>query len=312
MDDGIRRYFAERRARVACFAERHFSLRGSLELHRAALGWDVLRAPGNLLLAGPHVGIKLAGAAAGRLGAQQLARRLGTRNLLLRTSVSRRIEWLVFTELLELPLQQDGHVFRRDALAETILDDPHLSSTAAEMLAAIGPHGGNATFRRRLAEAMASYGATRAAAAEITASLLSLSTGALALKQLTPGAITLGPALAAMLAQQAAVAGFPLGAGLGALWYAMFPAAPSVMLVASVTGGLMLAAACMAAFAGVLADPLQRRLGLHERRLRRALDALEHQMLDPNAPAFVVHDHYVARLLDLVDMLSCAYRVARG
>ena len=88
--------------------------------------------------------------------------------------------------------------------------------------------------------------------------------------------------------------------------------APSWALVTGVTSGLMLAAACVTAFAEVLADPLQRRLGLHERRLRRALEALEHQMLDPNAPAFVVLDHYVARLIDLVDMLSCAYRVARG
>jgi hypothetical protein len=40
------------------------------------------------------------------------------------------------------------------------------------------------------------------------------------------------------------------------------------------------------------------------------LAALESQMLDPAAPAFAVHDHYVARLLDLFDLLGSAWRLA--
>jgi hypothetical protein len=35
-------------------------------------------------------------------------------------------------------------------------------------------------------------------------------------------------------------------------------------------------------------------------------------MLDPGARAYVVHDHYVARLLDLFDLLGSAYRLAHG
>jgi len=42
------------------------------------------------------------------------------------------------------------------------------------------------------------------------------------------------------------------------------------------------------------------------------LDALERQMLDPAAPAFAVHDHYAARLLDVFDLLGSAYRLAHG
>jgi hypothetical protein len=61
-----------------------------------------------------------------------------------------------------------------------------------------------------------------------------------------------------------------------------------------------------------LADPLQRRLGLHQRRLLRMLDVLERQLRDPSAPAFAVHDHYVARLMDLFDILGCAWRLAHG
>ncbi len=312
VEDGIGRYFADRQARVRPFVDRHFSLAGSLKLHRSALGADVLRAPANLVLAGPHAALQAAGLLAGRLGAGRLAGALKGRSLLLRTNVVRETEWLVFTELLELPCRQRGRQSDRDALAEAILADPRVTEAAASFLAPIGARGDDPAFRARLTEAMTSYAATRAAAAEITTSLLTLSTGALAVKQLTPGAVSLGPALAAILTQQAAIASFPLGAGLGGIWYGLFPAVPSLALVAGLTGGLMLAASGAAAFAGIVADPVQRRLGLHERRLRRMLRALERQMRDPRAPAFAVHDHYVARLLDLFDLLGSAWRLAHG
>ena len=293
---GIRRYMAARRQRAPEFVDRHFSLRGSLAIHRRAVGLDLLRAPANLLLMGPHAGVKLAGLLAHKLGRHRIARRLEARSLLLRTDVSRRIEWLVMTELLELPCRQCGRELRRDVLSETILNDARLTAWARERLCAIGGCADYPAFRARLMEAMTTYGATRAAA-EITTSLLTLSSGALVVKQFTPGAVTLGPALAALIAQQSAIAAFPLGASLGGLWDGVFPVAPSATLVAGLTGGLMVAASCAAAFAGVAADPIQRRLGPHARRLNRLLDAIERQLLDPTAPAFVVHDHYVARIL---------------
>lgn len=310
--DGIRRYFAARRERVQPFVERHFSLRGTAAIHRAALGLDVLRAPANLLLAGPQAAMKAAGAMARRLGATHLPRYAARHNLLLRTQVSRRIEALVCTELLELPWGAKDQDRQRDALGETILADPRVAALAEEILLAIGRQADDPAFRARLTEVMGNYATTRAAAAEIATSLMTLGSGAVALKQLTPGAVTLGPALAALIAQQSAVAAFPLGAGLGSLWYAMFPVAPAAILVAGLTGGLMIAASCVAAFAGLISDPVQRRLGLHARRLNRMLDALERRMLDPAAPAYAVHDHYVARLLDVFDLLGSAYRLAHG
>jgi hypothetical protein len=312
VDDGIRRYFAARRKLVPGFIDRHFSLRGSLAVHRAAIGLDMLRAPANLLLAGPNVGMKALGLLAEQLGHHRLAMRIDGRSLLLRTAVSRRVEWLVVTELLELPGRQGGRASRRDALAESILADPRLAAAAEQPLAAIGARAADPAFRARLSAAMSNYAASRAAAAEITTSLLSLSSGAMALKQLTPGAITLGPVLAAVLAQQSAIAAFPFGTGLGGLWYSVFPVVPPALLVAGLTGGLVAGASVIAAFAGLATDPVQRRLGLHQRRLTRLLDALERQMLDPTAPAFAVHDHYVARLIDLFDLLASAYRLAHG
>ena len=309
VEEAIGRYFAERRRRVGPFVDRHFSLRGALALHRAALGWDIARAPLNLLLAPPHAALKLAAAGAHRFGAPRAAAALGRRNLLLQTRVARDIAWLIRTELLELPCRDGKRESRHDALAETILADPRIAARLRPALAAIGEQSADPAFRARLEQAMRAYTGTRAAAAEIATGLLTLGAGGLALKQLTPGAVSLGPALAAIMAQQAAVASFPLGSALGGVWYGLFPVAPSASLIAGLTGGLMLAAAVAAALAGIVADPLQRRLGLHRRRLMRMLDALEAQMRDPAAPAFAVRDHYVARLLDLFDLLGCAWRL---
>jgi hypothetical protein len=309
--DAMRRYFAARRERLGAFIDRHFTVAGSAALHRKAFGWDLLRAPANLLLALPHAGAKLAAAGLDAVGAEAIAARLRARRLLLETAVGREIQWVITTELLELPCQEGERVSSRDALAETILSDPRIESIAHEVVAALRHHTGDETFRRRLEATLATYADSRAAAADITTGLLTLSVGAVTLQKITPGAMTLGPALAATMAQQAAVASFPLGSTLGGLWYGVFPVTASPALIAGFTGGLALGAASLAAFAGILADPLQRRLGLHRRRLNRFLDALERQWVEGVDGTFIVRDHYTARLLDLLDLLAGAWRLAR-
>ena len=66
---GAGTYFAERRARVSPFVRAHFSLPGTLALHRAALGWDILKAPLNLTLAAPQIVLHLTVATAGQASA---------------------------------------------------------------------------------------------------------------------------------------------------------------------------------------------------------------------------------------------------
>jgi hypothetical protein len=309
VEDGVRRYFRTRHDRVAPFVDRHFSLRGSVRLHRVAVGWDIARAPLNLTMAAPQVGLLLAAAAARRLGAHRLAGAIGSKRLVVHTAVARELAWLLHTELLELPYRDGARVATRDALAETILADPRVAETLQPVLARIGASGADPELRKRLEATMVEYGRTRAASSEIATALLSLGAGAMTLGKLTPGALSLGPTLAAALTRQAAVASFPMGSGLASLWYKVFPVAPSAALVAGLTSGLMAASTVAAAFAGVVTDPVQRRLGLHQRRLDRMLDALEQQMRDPAAPGFAVHDHYVARVLDLLDIVSALRRM---
>jgi hypothetical protein len=305
---GARAYFAQARARVPGFVDAHFSWRGTLALHRVALGWDILKAPANLSLALPQILLHLGATLARWVGARRTAASLH-RTILFRTAVSREIEWLIHTELLQLPFAQGAQERHEDALSEAILAQPAVAEAVRSALLEIGRHGEDPAFRARLTAAMDNYGLTRAAAAEITTGLLNLSAGALAVNKVTPGAATLGPALAAMMAHQTAVGAFPLGAWLGSAWYGFFPALPSAGLVAATTGGLMLFMATFAAFAGVVSDPVQRALGLHRRRLLRMIDGLERQFGDPAAAGFAVRDHYAARLLDLFDILGAAMRV---
>ncbi len=96
--DATRRYFAERHRRVRGFVDRHFSMRGTLALHRRALGWDIARAPLNLSLALPQAGMLAASATARRIGAKRLKQHLGARRLLVPTADAGQINWLLPTE----------------------------------------------------------------------------------------------------------------------------------------------------------------------------------------------------------------------
>ena len=303
------RYFASRRRRIAPFVAKHFSWRGALRIHRHALGWDMLRAPANLVLEAPNFVLRATGGVARLMGARTAAAALAKASLLFDTDVAREIAWLVQTELLELPCVQPGREERRDALTDEILGDPRFVEMIRHRFAASGAFDGDADFAARLRRAVAFYTDSRSAVAETAANLMMLAAGAASLKQFTPGAMLLGTNLAAVIAQHAAIAAFPLGAGLGGLWYGLFPVAPSPLLVGGITGGLFAATAALAPFIGIVADPLQRRLGLHQRRLHRLVDALERDFKAPGSGRYVSRDQYVARLLGLLDALSGAARI---
>ncbi len=308
VDAAAARYFATRRDRIAPFVRKHFSLAGTLRLHRHAIGLDLLRAPANLLLEVPQFALQLAGAACSVLGAGRVGRTLQQRSLLFETGVAHELVWLIQTELLELPCRQHERVSARDALADEILADPRLNTWVEDHVRAIAG-GKSVDVQSWLGQAMSSYVGTRSATAEITTSLVTLGAGAISLKQLTPGAMVLGPSLAAAIAQHAAIASFPLGVGLGGVWYGLFPAAASPLLAGALTGGLLLATTMTAPFAGIVTDPLQRRLGLHQRRLRRLIDELEREFKGTGG-AFIAREHYVARLLGLLDVLNAVIRGA--
>lgn len=310
--DALAAYFASRRAKVPEFVDRHFSLLGSLRLHRNSVGWDMVRAPANLLAAAPMAVLSLAASGARRSSlTRPLARKLANISLFLDTDLGRELEWLIMTELLELPFIQGKRESLKDALGETILADPRVFGLVLDAVQEDAKRAEDPIFRQRLAELMGTYTNARVAASEITTSLISLSIGGATLRQLTPGALTLGPAVATAMAQKAAIASFPFGSGAGALWYSMFPASVAPILTVGVTGGLLIGASVLSAFTGIIADPVQRGLGLHQRRLVRLVDALEKEAGQGEEQPFVLRDIYVARLLDLLDLVRATHQLVR-
>lgn len=308
--DATARYIDARRDRVDTFIDRTFSVSAAMELHSRAAGWDLLRAPANLALAVPHLTVQLVGSGARAVGMKRAGRWLGSRRLFFTSAVGREVEWRLMTEFLELPYQQPNRSFERDALAEAIFTDPRVDEELTRALMEIGRRAEDPEFRQWLTETLSSYATTRVAAADLANALISAGVGAIAFKQLTPGMLSLGPAIANAASQTLAVSSFPLGAAAGSLWYGMLPVSASAAFVAGVTGSLMGIAAMLTAFSGVLTDPLQRRLGIHRRRLNRMVDALDRE-LTGTAGRFVVRDHYVARILDLFDVLRLAYQTGR-
>lgn len=303
VDAAIADYIAGCHARVAPFVDRHFSLKGSAALHRRAIGWDLARAPANLLLAVPQLGARTLGLGLQRLGFAGIGSRLSEVEWLRRTQVAAAIGALVEDELLELAPKAGAP----DGLARALAEDPTVDAAFQALAAAKARHLNDPVFRQRLDAAVNRYVETRVAATEIATALTSLGIGALAFKQLTPSLLSLGPVLAGALAQSAAITAFPLGAALGGLWHSWFPASAGTALVAGVTGSLFLGVAVLSAFSGVVTDPAQRALGLHQRRLHRLIDGMEQALRRGDGLAFNPRDHYVARLIDLIDIARLAH-----
>ncbi len=310
--EAAKAYFEGCRARVGPFVDANFSVGGSARLHRRAIGWDLLKAPANVALSLPQVGLKLGAAAAGGLGFKGAADRMGRPNLFFETAVARELRWRMMSGLLEQPFVDGAREVRTDGLAEAILAHPDVHALVAAAGAAAAAHRDDPAFRAKLDAALTEYAGTRAAAAEITTGLIALGSGAIAFNQVTPGALALGPAIAASFAHSAAVASFPLGATAGGLWYGVFPAQASPFLVAGATAGVIGIAALATAFAGMIADPVQRAAGLHQRRLNALIDGLEAAFRRENSAGFVAYDLYVARLMDLSDVLLSIARSFRS
>jgi hypothetical protein len=277
--EAVASYAAACRARIPAFTARHFGLAGTLRLHREALGLDLLRAPLNVLLVGPALFLRIAAALSRRLGLPRLADWLARRNLFVETRLARRVADLVLGELLRL----DG----------------------------LSPGSPEGAWRERAQHLIAEYVAARHAVAEFAAGLVGLTIGLIVLHALTPSAISLGPLLAKELAQREAIEGFWLGSGAGSVWYSWYPVDATWGETAATTLVVMVCFALAAAFMGLVTDPLQQLLGLHQQRLRRLVDTLERVALGESEASLALPDPYIARVTDLADVALMAMRLTR-
>lgn len=304
----IESYIAARKARVPDFVRAHFGFPGAFELNRKALGTDIIKTPLNVLWSIPYTGLTLSSALLKRMGYRKMTDFVSKLPVGLDTRVHNEIKWLIYTGLLELPYEQDGRKSTRDALLEEIINQPEISALFSNHLSEIYSKSKNPGFRPALENNLLQYTRTRTAAAELAGNLLSLSAGATVFGAVTPGAMTVGSSLAGVIAQQMAVSNFILGPTLGSLYYSIFPASASIGLLVAATGSIVATLAILTSFAGIITDPLQAKLGLHQKRLLKLIDCLDRELRGRGDSRLRIRDHYVARVLDLLDMLRAAAR----
>jgi uncharacterized protein DUF6635 len=310
VDESVVRYFDSRRAMTPQFIDETFSWSGAFRLNRKAFGQDIYRAPLNVALMAPALGVRMAAKGLDGLGKDQAAQKLRGLKLHFKTDVAEELEWLIHTRLLEIPFAQRQRSTQRDVLAEHIFSHPLMSEALEKAVNSVVDAAGPRN-RDELERLLSSYMETRAANAEVVNLVVCLMAGGLIAHQVTPGALSLAPSVANVVANHAAVSSFPLGATVGNAWYSAFPAAPSAALAIGSTTGVLALAAVVTAFSGVISDPVQRHLGLHERRLDHFLDTLEQNVLFDETNHMKVRDHYVGRIIDLFDAFAALYAYAR-
>jgi hypothetical protein len=211
-------------ALIDAFVRRHYGLPGALRLHRHAIGWDLLRAPVNTALTPAFMLTRLVAITAYWLGLRRLSRAAG--------------------RLVPQVRSDMGAVLEADLLSNVI---------------ARGSPPGSETVHRLVP----GYVAVRGAVAEICAALVVLSVGLVAFHAVTPGVISLAPVVTERAAHARDVAGFPLGEWLGGAWFGLFPGERPLWQTFAVGAGLAVALSVVTTFSGLLADPLQARLGIH-------------------------------------------------
>lgn len=262
-----------RHAIVARFVRDRYGPRGTLRLHRAALGLDLLRAPVNVMLSPVFLLSRLGAWLLGRVGLRRAGGWLAARRVFLPSDMGRVIE----ADLIRLVADLDAEGAGPDA-------DP-----------AMVRHG------------VATLAETRNAVSEIATSLIVLAGGWLLFDRATPGVISLAGPLAEMRAHGAAVRDFLLGDTLGRAWYWAFPVELSPWTVILTGVVLAMTGSLVTTFAGLIADPVQVWTGIHRRRILRLLDRLDRA----ETGSGVGREHLLARAGDLSDAALLAWRNLR-
>lgn len=117
--------------------------------------------------------------------------------------------------------------------------------------------------------------------------------------------------MAGAIAHHLAVSSFWLGPTLGAWYYSIFPVTASTGLIVASIGAVMTALAVVATLAGIVSDPFLAVTGLHRRRLEKFIDRLGNELRGDGESRLKIHDQYLARVFDMLDLLKTAAQAVR-
>jgi len=308
LSDGAIKYIQGCESRIAGFVREHYCFKGALKIHAQAIGWDIVRVPLNIIWSVANILLALVGLLAGLLRLRRLQAWIRRIPPGLETDMDRQISWLVVTELLQLPYQQGDRRSDKDALMEEIVRDPQLQELFNKKLDNFKGASKDAQFYNDLEEKLAEYGATRTGSADLASNAALLIGSKITLGQASLGSISAGTTVSATIANSVAASNFWLGSTMGSYYYAMFPVAVSARFLIAVTTAIAVLLAFISTFIGILTDPLQARLGLHQRRLRKLIASIGDDLLGKKGSKFALREKYVGRIFDLVDLLSTVGR----
>jgi hypothetical protein len=187
---------------------------------------------------------------------------------------------------------------------EEVMKEPELRRLLDEELQGLVHLTDTPGLREELDRKLAEYGVTRTGAADLASNVVLLVSSKFALGQASFGALSAGSAVAAAVAKTIAISNFWLGPTAGSYFYAVAPVAVSLRLLIAVTGMIAIILAFVSTFMGMVTDPIQAKLGLHQRRLRRLVKAVEQDLLGKSAGQFQLREKYMGRIFDVVDFLA--------
>ena len=274
LEDCIDRYIVERRSRIEPFVDRHFSLEDTIAIQKRSLLIDLLCYPINTLWAIPYMFVKKTGESLGKLGWVTAGRLLSAVPSGMKRRYQKEIETSIRSEILEWPRDRFSGTENRHALFQVLKSDervapilamPEVSSQLDQAVADIN----------RLIE---SYGTNRTLASDLGGSFLTLATGWLMFGDHSLGIEGIGERLASKRAKDKAASSFFLGSGLGSMFYSVFPPKPSLWEIVLATAAVGLLLTICGMMIGILADPVMKRLGLHQRQLHALLDDVEDRL----------------------------------
>ncbi|MGA9164007.1 MAG: DUF6635 family protein [Thiobacillus sp.] len=301
---GTTRYILGRDKKIDEFVKRHYSFRGALKIHSHAVGLDIIRVPVNIVWSLVNIFLALVGLIAKVIRLHRIQDFVKRIPPGLETDMDKQISWLIVTELLELPHRAGSRISTNDALMAEIMKDPGLRSLIEEELESLDQLKANPKFKEELNRKLAEYGATRTGAADLASNVVLLVTSQFAIGQASFGALSAGSAVSASVAQSIAVSNFWLGTTAGSYYYAVVPVAVSMRLLVAMTALIAVVLALVSTFIGIFTDPIQAKLGLHHRRLRKLVKAVEKDLLGKSDGEFQLREKYIGRVFDIVDFLA--------
>ena len=146
-----------------------------------------------------------------RIGLGRPASSLSRLPVGLETDVQRELIWLVYTELLELPFQDDTRESRKDALLEELLIQPEMTALYPASVQHLWEGEDCSDFKLNLEKTLGEFCLTREATSDMATNTITLLAGGVLFHQMTPGALAISGVLSQAIAYHLAVSGFFLG-----------------------------------------------------------------------------------------------------